>query len=221
MQNGESTMSMMNINSSTLTKDLGTEVPDIYVVIAKHEILQFDSQQIAETIGVTQDEIHQLQSEELYKNILLILKAAHSASRVDTDLTYDSLEAIALKKLHDHIAHERDPDTLMRLAVMANRATRRQTQQTVLDPMQSAQRVPLTLTSRIVKRLNANGAVEVEETRQLSITDGSAKNPSFNDVDDFLKVSARPMMPKAMQIQTYTPEPDFDDLNSGMIQRGN
>lgn len=206
-------MSLMTLNPAELSRQCGETVPEIYSVIAKHEVLEMDARTIGELLGVTQIEIEELQKDQLYQKVLMLLKASASQARVDAELGYDTLEQMAVNKLIERVPFERDTDILLRVASMANRATRRTKPQNVLDPASAGIRVPLTLTARSVRRLHGNGTQELVEERQVSLNGGHT-NPTFADVDALLQVSARPFInDKKMQIETHMAgDPSVDDL---------
>lgn len=206
-------MSLMTLNPAELSRQCGEAVPEIYVVIAKHEVLDMDARTIGELLGVTQAEIEQLQEDQLYKKVLLLIKSSASQARVDAELGYDTLEQLAVNKLIERLPFERDTDVLLRVASMANRATRRTKPGNVLDPSSAGVRVPLTLTARSVRRLHGDGTQSLTEERSVSLNGGHV-NPTFADVDALLQVSARPFMgDKVMQIETHTAgDPSVDQL---------
>jgi len=205
-------VSLMTLNPAELSRQCGEPVQEIYVVIAKHEVLDMDSKTIAELLGVTQVEIEELQAEPLYQKVLMLLKAASSQAKVNTELGWDELESIAVGKLLERVPLERDGDFLLKVATLANRATRRMKPQGHLDPLTAGVRVPLTLTARSVRRLHGNGTQEMVEERTVSLNGGHT-NPTFADVDQLLQVSPRPFMDKVMQIETHaTADPTVDEL---------
>lgn len=205
-------VSLMTLNPAELSRQCGEPVAEIYVVIAKHEVLDMEAKTIAELLGVTTQEIETLQQEPLYQKVLMLLKAAQSQSRVNAELGWDALEDIAVSKLLERVPLERDGDFLLKVAAMANRATRRMKPTGHLDPLSAGVRVPLTLTARSVRRLHGNGTQELIEERSVSLNGGHT-NPTFADVDALLQVSQRPFMDKQMQIETHgTADPTVDDL---------
>lgn len=206
-------MSLMTLNPAELSRQCGEPVAEIYVVIAKHEVLDMDAKTIAELLGVTTPEIEQLQQDALYQKVLMLIRAASSRNKVDSELGWDELEAIAVSKLLERVPLERDGEFLLKVAAMANRATRRMKPSGPLDPMAAGVRVPLTLTARSVRRLHGNGTQELIEERQVSLNGGHT-NPSFADVDALLQVSQRPFMnDKVMQIETHgVGDPSVDEL---------
>src|SRR3546814_10845513 len=78
------------------------------------------------------------------------------------DFTWDSIEATVLEGLSKRVGLEKDTDTLLRIAAVANKAQRRMTQKEehVLDPASAVARVPLKLTKRFTEKLNHDGSVE-------------------------------------------------------------
>lgn len=207
-------MNMMTMNAESLSKDLNESVPELYVLIAKNAVAGIDSQGIAELMGVSRAEVDEITETQLYKDCRLLLAQEFARGRMEADFSWDSLEQHALKNLSKRIQFEQDPEFNLKVAVMANKAQRRITGgKEVLDPSQGGVRVPLNLTSRIVKRLNQKtGEASIEETRTVSLTDGSAVNPSFEDIDKMFGVSARPAI--AANATSRTQDADFtvDDL---------
>jgi len=180
--------------SAALTIDslksiLGREVDEIHLTVAKSSVLGLDPETIANTLGVTKQEIEDLMDLQEYKDIRLLVGAEQAKERVERDYGWDGLEHTALKKLGRRAELENDTDTLLRIAAVANRATRRTAppKESVLDPSQAGTRVPLTLTRRFTEKLNASGqAIERTETQQISVLNGSAVNPTFKEVSSLL-----------------------------------
>lgn len=207
-------MSIMTMNADSLSATLETAVPEMYVIIAKNSVTGMSAEGIGDLLGVTTQEIQEIQTDEVYKNVRLLLASEYARSVVETDFTWDAIEEQALQNLAKRVPFEKDTDTLLRIAAVANKAQRRSSpmKDRVLDPALGGTRIALNLTSRIVKKLNANGSQSVEETRQISVTDGTATNPSFEDIDALLNVTRRPQVASMMKIQTHEPDFDLDDL---------
>jgi hypothetical protein len=194
----------------SLSRDLGEPVEDVHVIIAKHEVQGFERKVIAELMGLSNEDVESVASDETYKKVLLLMKVEHAKSRVSVDLTYDSLEELAVSKLYERVVHERDAEFLLKVAMMSNRATRRTKPNHVLDPSAVALRVPLTLTRRQVERFNADGTGETATEETLRIGDPRLQNPTFADVDSLLSVSAKPFMDKTVQIKAHPTQADPD-----------
>lgn len=209
--------------SAALTVDslktiLGREVEEIHLTVAKSSVLGMDYDSIAATLGVAKEEIEELVETQDYKDIRLLVGAEQAKDRVERDLGWDGIENTALSKLSRRVGLESDTDTLLRIAMVANRATRRTAppKDSVLDPSQAGARIPLTLTRRYTEKLNTGGEViERSTTQQISVLNGSAVNPSFSEVNALLhgNVTPPPQTPRTAiaQIEQVdaVDEPDF------------
>lgn len=195
--------------SAALTVDslkaiLGREVEEIHLTVAKSSVLGLDPETIAHTLGVAKDEIEELMETPDYKDIRLLVGAEQAKDRVERDFGWDGIENAALKKLGRRVEMETDTDTLLRIAAVSNRATRRAAppKESLLDPALAGARVPLTLTKRFTEKLNGGGqVVERTETHQISVLNGSAVNPSFKEVNQLLQgqVIPSPQAPRTGQ----------------------
>ena len=186
--------------SAALTVDslksiLGREVEEIHLTVAKSSVLGLDPDTIANTLGVSKQEIEELMDLQDYKDVRLLVGAEQAKDRVERDFGWDGIENSALRKLARRTELENDTDTLLRIAAVANRATRRTAppKESLLDPSQAGARVPLTLTRRFTEKLNGQGQlVERTETQQISVLNGSAVNPTFKEVNSLLQGDANP-----------------------------
>lgn len=186
--------------SDALTLDslksiLGREVEEIHLTVAKSNALGLDSEVIARTLGVAEIEVKALMESADYKDIRLLVGAEQAKERIERDCGWDEIESIALRKLRRRSELENDTDTLVRIAAVANRATRRVAppRESVLDPSQASARVPLTLTRRFTDKLNdAGNVIERTEIQQISVLNGSAVNPTFAEVNSLLQGQAPP-----------------------------
>lgn len=179
---------------------LGREVEEIHLTVAKSIVLGMDAESIAAALGVTREEIEQLTEDQHYKDVRLLVGAEYQAQKVERDSGWDGIEHSALKKLGTRVDREQDTDTLLRIAAVANRATRRSAppKESVLDPSQVGARVPLTLTRRYTEKLNGEGqTIERSETQQISVLNGSAVNPTFKEVSHLL--TARTPEPRTQE----------------------
>lgn len=168
---------------------LGREVEEINLTVAKSNALGLDSETIANSIGVSRDDIEELMQGQDYKDVRLLVGAQMLQERVDRDTGWDGIESLAVGKLQRRTELENDTDTLLRIAAVANRATRRTAppkESGPLDPSQAGARVPLTLTRRYTEKLGSDGSIERSETQQISVLNGSAINPKFEDVRSLL-----------------------------------
>jgi predicted XRE-type DNA-binding protein len=205
-------MSLMTATAESLSAEIGAEVNEIHLLVAKNSIAGLGASEIAEVLGVSQSDVAEIQSEETYKAVRLLLATDYSRQQLTKDFGWDDIEATALKNLAKRVGLERDTETLLRIAAVANKAQRRMptNQKDVLDPSAGGTRVALNLTQRITERLQ-NGATRSVE-RQISVLDGSAKNPSFDDIDKMFGVTAKPALPSVMKFSTHEPDFTVDDL---------
>jgi hypothetical protein len=175
-------------------------------------------------IGCTKEELSEVLNDPLYREIRLIVGATQAESSVDLTTGWDKLEQRSLTSLLKRIDHIRDEDQLLRIAAIANKAQRRHQagkEQGVLDGV-NGRSARINLTTRLVQSFTrASGeAVTQSVEKTLSITDGSAVNPSFDEIDNLLHVSANPVLPRQIEIRTETPDVNLDDLNEEMKRSG-
>jgi len=204
-------VNLANVTHKSLTQSLGQEVPEVYVVIAKHQTSGFSNEQIAEIIGCESTEIDEIESDELFTTVRQTLGAMVAANQADQAHIWDSLEVIAGRRLLDRIEMERDPEFLLKVAATANRMNRRaKPQGGVLDPIRTG-KAAVTLTSRMVEKITAAGHRSVMSERTLSIHDGSMANPTFAEVDELLAIRGLGLKPARIAPQEEML--DIDDLD--------
>lgn len=207
-------MSMMDLTTATLSKQVDQPVPEMYVIIAKNSVVGLDAGQIADLLGVARVEVEEVYADEVYKSVRLLIAAEYAKESVEADFSWDGIETEALKKLVKRIPLTNDTDQLLRIAAVANKAQRRHRDigPKVLDPQTAGIRVALNLTDRIVRKLAANGDVLEAREQRLSITDGSAANPSFAEVDALLGVSQKQRIHTEYRVKTSGPDFTEQDL---------
>lgn len=212
-------MHLHEITSDSLTKMLGIEIPPVYVIVAKHSVMGMDAEGIRTILGAELAEVHEVESDETYKIVRGHVASAYAAMTADQSTGWDAIENIAMSQLLKRLPYEKDSEFLLRAAAVANKATRKHSQDTgILDPGRANGRVSVTLTQRLVRHLQ-NGNESVVETRELSIKDGSMANPSFGEVDSLLSVKNIPTMPKGVEISTRNVDPDMDELMDELSRR--
>lgn len=184
--------SLSEMTPATMGEMLGREVGDAVVLVAKNLILGGSEETVAGILGVDVGDVKELMQGQDYKDCYLLMAAQYNADNIQADLSYDKIEGIALRKIANGLDREKDLDKLVRIATMANRAVRRQKvnhNDDILDPGRAAGRVSLTLTRRLVEKLQ-NGGVSREETQQISIRGGAA-TPSFEEISDMFEGKPR------------------------------
>lgn len=173
----------------SIQKILGREVPEVILTAAKANAMGLDAETIAVNIGLEKSEVDELMESQDYKDIRLLIGADMLKDRTERDSNWDGIESRAVQKLTRRVEFENDTETLLKIATVANRATRRTApgrDQSPLDPSQASHRIPLTLTRRYTEKLGTDGSVERTTTQQISVLNGSAINPKFEDVRDLL-----------------------------------
>lgn len=210
-------MNLANITHETLSRQLDKEVPEVFVVIAKHAVAGMDLESIADIIGCELDDVQQIEHDSIYKEVRLIVGSLVAGSHADQPMIWDSIESIAGRRLLDRIEHERDPEFLLKAAATANRMHRRsRSHEAVLDPSRGNGKAAVVLTSRMIERITQAGHRQVLTERTISISDGSMVNPSFEEINQALGV--RPgLVPNQINVQ---PENALmDELDSVMKEK--
>lgn len=216
-------MSLLDITHESLSRTLDREVPEVYVIIAKHSVLGMDDDSIRELIGCTREELAEVLNDSIYREVRLFIGAAHGQEGVDQTTGWDKLESLALGNLKRRMELPNvDPEFALRVAAVANKAQRRHAQGKeagVLDPA-AGRTAKISLTTRLVRSFNREGTETQTVEKQLSIHDGSMANPSFNDVDELLNVSATPALPRQLEVKTHTADVSIDELDEEMKRKG-
>jgi len=216
-------MSLLDITHESLSRQLDREVPEVYVIIAKHSVLGMDEETIREIIGCEAKELTDVLNDPLYREVRIFIGAAHAQAGVDQTTGWDKLEQLALKNLVARASlPNQDPEFMLKAAAVANKAARRANagrEQGVLDPALRP-KATINLTSRLVQSFGRDGTETRVVEKQLSIHDGSMKNPSFDEIDSLLHVSQQPALPGPIEVKTHTPDVNFDDLDSDMKEKG-
>lgn len=216
-------MSLLDITHESLSRQLDREVPEIFVIIAKHNVLGMDDDAIREVIGCTKEELVEVTNDPLYREVRIFIGAAYGQQGVDQTTGWDKLEQLALKNLVNRAGLPNvDPEFMLKVAAVANKAQRRHSQGReagILDPG-ATRTAKISLTTRLVRSFQRDGTETQTIEKKLSIHDGSMSNPSFNDVDELLNVSTTPALPRQLEVKTHTPDVEFDDLNEAMKDKG-
>lgn len=214
-------MSVMDLTAESLSRIIGEPVPELLVIVAKNSVLDQDAESIAAVLGVTPEDIYEIESQDIYRQVRLLIAAEHAKSSADRHYSWDSLEQTALSNLAQRMSvMKNDPEFNLKVATLANRAQRRPmgNPERTLDPRESGGKVSLSLTRRIVERLQGDRVVE--ETRQISVVGGGARNPSFKEIDQILGVSDRDQFPPhKLPPQDETPV-DIDAVLESLKRKG-
>src|SRR5690606_17914369 len=148
---------MNMLTQDAIRKALNRELPEEILIIAKCAVTGMDAESIAQVLGSTRAEVEEIQDSQDYKDVRLLVGVEHAKVQTSKDFSWDGIEHTALEGLAKRVHLERDTDTLLRIAAVANKAQRRMSQKTehVLDPANAQTRVPLRLTKRFTEKLNA------------------------------------------------------------------
>ncbi len=214
-------MSLMTTTADSLSQQLDKEVPEVYVVIAKHNVLGMDDEGIREVIGCSMQELQEVLNDPIYREVRLVIGAVHAAGVVNQTTGWDSLEERALANLSKRIdLPNQDQDFVLRVAAVANKASRRAKAglpDGVLDPS-NVKTAKISLTTRLVRSFARDGAETQTIEKKLSIEDGTMLNPSFDEVDDMLSVSNTPSLPPQLEARAI-PQVSFNDLDDELNRR--
>jgi hypothetical protein len=212
-------MHLADMNGETLSKELQQEVPDEYVIIAKHMVMGLDDEAICEILSCELIDLATAKEDPTFKTVKAMVVNAHANQNLQQTSNWDALENVALEGLMKRVKFEKDPEFLLKVAAVANKAIRKSAPKdsNVLDPMGKGV-TRIQLTSRLVQRINQGTAEQIQE-RELSITDGSMGRASFDEVNQLLDVKPSPVLPKALEISTHQAEPQQDDLLAALLRR--
>ena len=211
-------MNLANITAESFSAAMEREIPEMYVVLAKHSVMGMDSDSICDVLGCEPNELVEVESDQLYKDVRQQIGAMYAEGQATRVFGWDGIEATALEKLAQRIPFEKDSDFLLKVAAVANKAQRRGNNEMGLLEPNKAGRTAVTLTSRMVRKLQY-GTEEITEERRLSIHDGSMGNATFEEVDSLLDVRHRPVMPEQIGISTRNAEPSLEDLTDDLEKR--
>lgn len=185
-------MSLLTLTAESLSESLDVEVPDNYVIVAKHSVMGVANETISEVLGCSESDINELAQDPVYQQVRAVVAVQHSALIANQSAAWDELERIYLGKLIERAPHEKDSDFLIRGATMANRAQRKTLagESKVLDPTSKSHTVAITLTQRLVKTITrGESSTEEQSIRKLSITDGSMERCTSEEVDSLLGIN--------------------------------
>ena len=170
---------------------LNRDIPEEILVVAKLHVNGMEADAIAQILGSTRGEVDELFQSQDFKDVRLLVGVEQARIRTGNDSTWDGIENTALEGLAKRVGLERDTDTLLRIAAVANKAQRRLSTNDshVLDPANAQTRVPLKLTKRFTEKINSEGQVfERSETQEVSVVNGSAKMPSFDSINQIFAI---------------------------------
>lgn len=196
---------MNMLTQDSIKAALNREIAEEILVVAKLHVNGMDVDSIAQILGSTREEVDELFHTQDFKDVRLLVGVEQARLRTGNDSTWDGIENTALEGLSKRVHLERDTDTLLRIAAVANKAQRRlsQSQAHVLDPANAQTRVPLKLTKRFTEKINADGSLERSTTQEVSVVNGTAKTPTFESINEIFTIRTNP--PAHAVTRTVTP----------------
>lgn len=151
-------MQLIGLDLEGIREGMGRPtIPALYLTIAKHLVVGMDSRSIAEVLGVAVDEITEIEENKEFEEVRLYVAMVYAEAQTAVDISWDAIEHQALINLSATVQINKDAELNLRIAAVANKASRRH--RTLLKPLDSAiagRRVKLTLTERTVRRLEAS-----------------------------------------------------------------
>lgn len=214
-------MNLYEVTAATLAAQLNvSEVPEAFVVIAKHQVLGLANEQIAETLGCEPSDILECEQDELFKQCKQFIGGIAASEKALQTTGWDAIESTAIQGLMKRLHMEKDTEFLLKVAAVANRATRRtQPQSNVLDPTRMVGNRTITLTQRLVSKITDRGEESQELTKQVSIKDGTMGRAEFSEIDSLLNVRAVPVLEHSPEIRTRNNDPTIEDLTDEFMRR--
>lgn len=186
---------MLEDTAERASEELGFTVADVYIRIAKCIIAGFSPEKIGDIYGVPTEEVIELLREEEYCKVYSWLAKEETQRALQTDEAYDAIEAVATNKLVKTAQVTQDPDLLMKLTMIANKAERkgkRRNAGVLADPEAGSGKVTIQLTSRMIQGFLgaaaapiarqdspvAPGPIAEERTAQITFEQASTKDVS-------------------------------------------
>lgn len=213
-------MGLERVTSETIGKDLGCEIPEVFVVIAKYAALGMDEEGIRDLLDCGQSDLQEVLNHEDYKKVRVYIAGRYAQAAIDQSEGINQLEAMALQNLLERVPFERDSEFLLKVFAVANKAERRvkSNQQGVLDPTTQTSSVVITLTSRLTERLNSHGQMHRNEQSSVSISGGKALNPTFAEVDGLFSISSKPVSQLELKATHRAVEPTTEELTQELLK---
>lgn len=98
---------------------------DVYERIAQLMLLDVPQRQIAQAVNLSEGRVSQILQDEEFKAILSQKSLEHHEQQKAVNEGWDTLEALAISGLMKHMEVAADPNLMLRVASVANKATRR------------------------------------------------------------------------------------------------
>lgn len=130
-----------------------------YEKIANMVIMEVPQVQIAAACNVSPGRISQILEEEAFKEVFAALQVEELQKHKDINDGWDFLENKAVGGLMEVLAYNKNPDLLLRVAAVANKAQRRGSKNNApIDPQRLGARVVINIQPQFVQKLEAGMA---------------------------------------------------------------
>lgn len=175
------------LNAQFFADKLNREVPESLVVLAKHDVMGVDDRDMAEILGMDESDIQAEKKTELYIAIRAVLSMVYAEIRAHQGMSYDHLEAIALQRLTEKTQYMNDPELLLRVAAMANKAERRVGRDSnVLRPQEGNGTTVISLTKKLTQTIINGEPIRRVGSADISIMDGTMSQCTTEDINGVL-----------------------------------
>lgn len=144
---------------------------EVLARIAQLALMEVPNRQIAQAVRLSDGRISQLQATDEYKAVLAEMSVEHYEKQKVVNDGWDMLEAKAINGLMVHMNMTSDPNLMLRVAAVANKATRRgQFQNNPLNAAGAAgARVVIQLQNSFIDRLQNNYQINVNGKPSLTV----------------------------------------------------
>src|SRR3546814_6721343 len=156
---------MTGLTQQAIQQALGREIPEEILIIAKMAVVGMAPDRIAETLGSSKVEVEEILESQDYKDVRLLVGVEHARLSSSKDFTWDSIEATALEGLSKRAGLEKDTDTLLRIAAVANKAQRRMRSEEHTSELQSLMRNSYAVFC-LKKKIQNNTTSNIQQNRK-------------------------------------------------------
>lgn len=130
-----------------------------YEKIASMLVMEVPQVQIAAACNLTPGRISQILEEDAFKEIFAAMQVEELQKHKDLNDGWDFLENKAVGGLMEVLAYNKNPDLLLRVAAVANKAQRRGSSRNApIDPQKLGARVVINIQPNFVQKLEAGMA---------------------------------------------------------------
>lgn len=160
---------------SNVQEFLGRDILPIHYDIARALVAGGTPDSLAQAWGFQVAEITELLTDPEFMELKQLIQVNEQQQFLETDSLWDALEYTSVKNLYKTIQANKDPDLNLRVAAIANKASRsnRRVGHSVLDSGAAGSRVEIKLNRKYVDKVNGQ---EVSETATITRESPQADN---------------------------------------------